>query len=559
MATELKIRVVFDTGGTKPPTEQVKVLEGSLKDLEMQYKKLQAIAEKSFVAGSPEQINAMNNAQQALARYKSALGEVGNVMPGVTKGSANAAMTLQALNYTVRDSPYFFRDFSLGILAIGNNLNPLIDGMTRMKQETGSLTKGLMASLSGTNGAIFAFSVLVSMLQAVTFAMAKTGKETANTKDEMKKLADEIERMSRGTLKGTIAVAETRLDEMRRRLEDTANRVTMGSGAVRVIYDPAQQEAIKGEEEYIQKLKTRLATLGDIVAINNRIAELRERQNNLIDNPQLSKALGEQIAALEKDRDALAGKVDLKEKAWITTDATLKLEIAILETLKEQAKSVRERLAYEDQIRERRMELGAFSGMPMDELPFSLPGQKPLVGGKEITDNKAKQKIREMKNPLEDAVRLTKEENKQLSEMESLSTQVGNSLFQAFTQGGFAADKFLASLVAIAAQLVIIEGLKYFLTGGVSGIFGIGGSLGSTMTAPKLPGLQGGSFLKSVVGDTNMPNIGTQKSLQAINMNMQSGQPTILIKTDIDGLKFTKKVINPAQAKLIRGNVVSVS
>ena len=47
--------------------------------------------------------------------------------------------------------------------------------------------------------------------------------------------------------------------------------------------------------------------------------------------------------------------------------------------------------------------------------------------------------------------------------------------------------------------------------------------------------------------------------MDAMNMNMTSGQPTILIQTDIDGLKFTKRTINPAQAKLIRGNVISVS
>ena len=186
MANELKIRVVFDTGGSKPMGDlppKIKEVEGSLKDLELQWKKLDAIARSGFAVGSPEQITATANATAAYKKYSDALVLTGTsatkVRPqldGMAHGSANAAMTLQALNYTVRDSPYFFRDFSLGILAIGNNLNPLIDGFIRMKQEaggTGGALKTLAGMMTGPQGAIFGFSMLVTIIQAVTFAMAK--------------------------------------------------------------------------------------------------------------------------------------------------------------------------------------------------------------------------------------------------------------------------------------------------------------------------------------------------------------------------------------------------
>uniref|UniRef100_A0A6M3M0W5 Putative tail tape measure protein n=1 Tax=viral metagenome TaxID=1070528 RepID=A0A6M3M0W5_9ZZZZ len=165
MANELKIRVVFDTGQAKPQIQQLG-------------------AEFTQFAGRVQTANkAITSANTPLQQ--------------TTRVGANATVTLQALNYTIRDSPYFFRDFSLGILAIGNNLNPLIDGLIRMNTEaklTGKTLGGsLLQSLKGSAGLVFAFSLLVSIMQAVVFAMAKT-------KGGADKLTDSLE-----ILKGIIS------------------------------------------------------------------------------------------------------------------------------------------------------------------------------------------------------------------------------------------------------------------------------------------------------------------------------------------------------------------
>ena len=58
------------------------------------------------------------------------LGSGGNVVDQLnqtTTASANASMALLNLNYVIRDSPYFFQNFALGVLAVGNNLNPFSD------------------------------------------------------------------------------------------------------------------------------------------------------------------------------------------------------------------------------------------------------------------------------------------------------------------------------------------------------------------------------------------------------------------------------------------------
>lgn len=235
MANELKITVRFDLGNAKSGTQELgesikkvavdtKAFEGSIADLTQRLKIL-TDAQKQYKIGSDEFSIIGKRMSEIQTQLGGSVAKVGDVMSkvrpqldGMAHGSANAAMTLQALNYTVRDSPYFFRDFSLGILAVGNNLNPLIDGMIRMKNESGSLFKGLVSAMSGTQGVVFAFSVLVSMLQAVTFALAKNKSQTADSKkgyDELTASVSDLSDVLQGLNKDAASMS---FDEMERNL-----------------------------------------------------------------------------------------------------------------------------------------------------------------------------------------------------------------------------------------------------------------------------------------------------------------------------------------------------
>ena len=63
------------------------------------------------------------------------IGQFNQTLQGTQTASANASMALLNLNYVIRDSPYFFQNFALGLLAVGNNLNPLIDSFNRLRKE----------------------------------------------------------------------------------------------------------------------------------------------------------------------------------------------------------------------------------------------------------------------------------------------------------------------------------------------------------------------------------------------------------------------------------------
>lgn len=196
MANELKIRVIFDTGeaqtNSKKYAESVKYAEGTVGALEAQLRKLK-LELKGTIQNTDAHIAKLVEMKAKQAEVNDALGKGVNAYKSTTGATANATMTLQALNYTIRDAPYFARDFSLGLLAVGNNLNPLIDGFIRMKEqlkEGQTLWGALTSSMSKAQIAILGFSALVSIIQAVTFALAKTKDESEQTTKSVNELGD---------------------------------------------------------------------------------------------------------------------------------------------------------------------------------------------------------------------------------------------------------------------------------------------------------------------------------------------------------------------------------
>lgn len=184
MAEELRIRVVFDTGqfkkGSNDLTKSSTAVAGSLAHLQQQVRKL----EQTFMnaTGAEQQAVAYREWQTAQNQLNAQMLKINQTMSGSTRTTASMTMALQSMNFTVRDAPYLFRDFSLGILAIGNNLNPLIDNLIRVKMEANAvgmtMRQSLIKALSGANGVIFLFSILVTVIQAVVFQLAKKKQET---------------------------------------------------------------------------------------------------------------------------------------------------------------------------------------------------------------------------------------------------------------------------------------------------------------------------------------------------------------------------------------------
>lgn len=608
MANELKIRVVFDTGQAKAEAEKftsvTKDLENAQKSLDAQI--LSGVkAKEADALAMQKQWNAAEKLVEKFNNFEARQRGVVDSTNQLSKGSANAAMTLQALNYTIRDSPYFFRDFSLGLLAIGNNLNPLIDGMIRMKQESGGLFKGLMSSLGGTNGLIFGFSVLVSAIQAVTFALAKNNAEGKKMSEES--LSDLIEKYKTLTEKirdandelGKLRAGDTtaayraiteelttltkKLDELIKKQEyyNQINKMGVGTSGqsgyasiASVLFGPSDKEkketedAIKKDQARLEEIRRLMAML-DLAQASYMEGNIKGFAKNLSDKDlefisQTFRSLSKEvIPGTSKAFDVLDGQI------VTTKDDAVNLANAIDEVLnpkKERAKKpglgsgwdlmldeldakiedFKERIAAEKKLKETEFNMAKETSSFNNKI-------SDYISKSDNEDQKKKQK--KLEDEIEEDM---KRLNKEMSNAKSIADELATSLIHAFSSGKNFLDSFLVSLEATLVKMLAMLAIEQL----IASIFG-----GGLPIAPALPGLVGGSVLgkplmtpiSSIVGGSNFQNIGLQKSMNAMNMNMVSGQPTILIQSSVPGLEFTKKIINPSQAKLLKGNIINVS
>lgn len=381
----------------------------------------------------------------------------------LTRSSANAGIALQNLNFVIRDSPYFFRDFSLGILAVGNNLNPLIDSMLRMKreaQEVGQTLSGaLWASLKGPAGVVLAFSALVTVLQAVTFAMAKTKSSAKETKDEIRELRDELQKLTREQLQSGLARAKTEFQAELFNVPDVQRR-QMLLGRI-----PMTDE-LKRLDERIKAYEKEIFMLGDIENVENRLRINRQRL----------KDLNKDNLALYKDVATTYDDIKNRLEQWIRADErALKVTKDKTEAQKDYLDMVALGYAFaterEEDLFQKRMDLlkyireSAIRGGVSPEqaeafavgMSGKLQGEKPglPVGFKKLPEH-----------PLKDFWKDQDKGNNLLKEGTYWAHQFGRELVDAFKDGKFEADKFFNSLLAIVAELSLTNLITGIFTGG---------------------------------------------------------------------------------------------
>lgn len=252
----------------------------------------------------------------------------------------------QSLNYIIRDSPFFFQRFDMGIMAVSNNLNPFIDDLIRAKAATGSwrdAAKTLTTGLMGVGGLSIAFSLIVAAVQAVSFVMAKGTDETKKMKDATADLKSEMEKASFATLRHheiktriKLIEAENKLikeqtDEYKKLKESQVRSQTSGA----VVID----KSLLGSAETKAEIEAQKENLRVITDAQNRLGLVKERNNKVaeLEAYKLTLRSEKEIEAVNKQIEALNSKYKLeteqKQKSIFTTDAEIRAEISKINVL----------------------------------------------------------------------------------------------------------------------------------------------------------------------------------------------------------------------------------
>lgn len=406
--------------------------------------------------------------------------------------SANAGVALQNLNFVIRDSPYFFRDFSLGLLAVGNNLNPLIDSMLRLRREAEAvnmtLGQSLVAALKGPAGVVLAFSALVTILQAVVFGLSKTGKEAKETKDEIDDLTKATEKYSRATaesaamgLRGEIGSRKGAI------LKENEADIKFAIGITRKLYPSRSdaelramaQETAFAQDEELKKLYEKLSVyeryldnVGWERNLRNEINELEDLR--LKSTKEVAANLQVVIDGKRKELDSVLklGKAEddrlkkLKEQQsrWMEQiEAIMGVGRAYGFVSEQEEKLFKKRIDLMEMVRERAIR----SGMSPEQaeafgLGMSMQLQSPDTpmwggGAKKLPEH-----------PLKDLQKPVKEVNKQMLLLKTLGTEVGEVLTRAFMGAKISLDDLISSIAMAIIKMAILSGINS-VSGGMGG------------------------------------------------------------------------------------------
>lgn len=417
--------------------------------LDIQYETIKGL-KTALAEANKELENAKINTVEWTNAFKK-VGELKMQMAGVTnamrqtvvatqqtsQASANAGMALLNLNYVIRDSPYFFNNFALGVLAVGNNLNPLIDSFARLRQEAGAKSLSTFAllrqALVGGAGISIAFSLVVTAIQSYVFWQSKAQSETSKTAKEVDKLKQALDKFidvefpSEKTvfnidpekLKVALQGAKDELEDIKSQLTAIEMKKSYGSNTWNNNVEIATKEATKTKEE----LETTKKLLEEKVQIINK--EIRAQE--------ILKGLGLEDSARQKEKTKeLKKQVEYLEAG----NAEIKKQI-------EMANSWDTRFGREAETTESR-------------------GQGAGVFGTDARPQRDRRASGIIKNTM-------KEFQVHLEMGKILANELGNALNQAFMQGKFALDQFIKSLISAITQMLILRTITNFLTFGLAG------------------------------------------------------------------------------------------
>jgi hypothetical protein len=399
----------------------------------------------------------------AMQNVKQAATKVQTTMQGTTTASANAGMALLNLNYVIRDSPYFFNNFALGLLAVGNNLNPLIDSFAKLKKEAlekNLTTVGLLRqALVGGAGLSIAFSVVVTAIQSFVFATSKAKSETSTLEGAIKSLWSEtykasktwdefvlsLEKMSKVDLIESLRAIKEELKEI--------SEISFWEGGLLFLgaKDPATMI-----NEYRELLKERKA-------IEDALAVKKDKQGviggGIIEEQE---ALVESYQILEK-----SAKTDSERLGWLKLykEAQEKLNELMgkgLEDRKEKEKEITGEI--HKQAEAMRVLMNVASGAEF------LEGDIRNLRGRGVQPEKKKT----VASLFEGAYGQKMEEsmgefNTALETGKIFAQQLGDTLNQAFMQGKASLDEFIKSLISAIAQMAILKAITSLFTGGFDG------------------------------------------------------------------------------------------
>ena len=455
------------------------------------------------------QIGQANKIKDQLVQVGRGAVQMQQGMQGAQTASANASMALLNLNYVIRDSPYFFNNFALGVLAVGNNLNPLIDSFSRLRQEAGakSLTTFalLKQALVGGAGISIAFSLVVTAIQSFVFWQSRQKTETEEATKSLDNEIDKLKDLSTAYDEARLSNAklmQTKYGDREAELQGYITELSAKQKAGKYVdnaglgfgepFRPIPellteyraelsrlQSLMKSGDPLYESFQQRLSEI--TVAAGTGVGALRDLNVPLLDLKQALKAFGDAFdKALPQDREAWRKKYD-----------NLKEAIKQLDLLQSKLKDVNKVVTGGDTTLDalnRKINFfgeAEYKGQDVRNSLGDIVNRKPVsssVGDKEGAFQIGKD-VKSLGLDLE---------------MGKIAAQeLGNALASAFDQGKVKLDEFITSIGIAIAKMLLLKFITAALTGGIGS-----GASAIPSAAASIPSVGNSGLGKTSYGST---------------------------------------------------------
>ena len=277
----------------------------------------------------------LKGANSKLNQFATDASKSAGVLGGaVVKGSNSAAFALTNLGRVAQDAPF-------GFIGIQNNLNPLLESFTRLKQETGgtgSALKALGSSLIGPAGLGIALSLVSAGVLLYQQYQQKANRETKVAVDANKELADSIKSISGVQAEGR-SNASKDLSQLQSLYNATQNANIPAKERLKIADDlikryPKYLEGLTAEQVLAGKAASAYISLTNAILAKGYAQAAEENRQKLINQQLNAKVeLTKEQAALDKSAAELSKRTAQKQ-ATLDIQGQAALEGGISKTSK---------------------------------------------------------------------------------------------------------------------------------------------------------------------------------------------------------------------------------
>lgn len=393
-----------------------------------------------------------------------------NDLQSTTQVGSQAGIALQNLNFVIRDTPYFFKDMQLGVLAVGNNINPLIDSFVRLRLEAArmSATTGttvttldlLSKSLMGATGISVAFSLAVTAIQSYIFATTVAKSKTEKTIEKVDELESALNKLVNLKLPSETIEFKPDINQLKQALF----LVDMELTKIKSVEDFQALNSRRNQETWGQSLdaaeqsnnftKEELEAAKKILETKIKTLETEERARNVL------KTFGLLEEKRKKPLEEQKNYID----SILETDKQIYEKIKLIrQELDKGTHSWREQKVL---LEEMNKLLENFQSKAMQMRPAPEP---QLRAETYIEDNKRPRPSEPLTAFNVNMKKAMREFNINLEMGKIAAHELGNELTRAFMGAKVTLDDFIKSLMSAIAQMLILRAVTSFLTGNILG------------------------------------------------------------------------------------------